>query len=53
MVDNNFDSLHRLDLFSKRLDHMPNLFGQMWTITYYIKSILIIIRYLAFIEAIV
>ena len=27
MVDNNFDSLPRLDLFSKRLDDMPNLFG--------------------------
>ena len=53
MVDNNIDSLPRLDLFSKRLDDMPNLFGSMWTITYYIKSILIIIRYLAFIEVIV
>ena len=27
MVDNNFDSLPRLDLISKRLDDMPNLFG--------------------------
>ena len=27
MVDNNFDSLPWLDLFSKRLDDMPNLFG--------------------------
>ena len=27
MVDNNFDSLLQLDLFSKRRDDMPNLFG--------------------------
>ena len=27
LVDNNFDSLLRLDLFSKCLDDMPNLFG--------------------------
>ena len=27
MIDNNFDSLPGLDLFSKRLDDMPNSFA--------------------------
>ena len=54
MVDNNFDSLPWLDLFSKRLDNMPNLSGSdVDNNLLHQINFLITIRYLAFIEVIV